>query len=687
MNITPFIPEMHSRISLFIRTYLSGCSIRILLLALAIIVFSTQKLEAAQKLPADLTELSLEELMDIEVTSVSKKVQKLADAAAAVFVITDEDIRRSGVTSIPEALRMVPGLQVARIDSNKWAITSRGFNGRFATKLLVLIDGRSVYTPFYSGVYWDLQDTLLEDIERIEVIRGPGAALWGANAVNGIINIITKHAKDTQGGLLTAGFGTEERGFGGVRYGGKHGDDLYYRAYAKYFNRDSFVDADGNDQSDDWDELRAGFRTDWETSNHTSFTFQGDIYDGSSNEKLKYADQTLLSTTIEDQEADVAGGNLLTRWNKTFSKSSDMALQAYYDRTERRTTTLEELRDTFDMDFQHRFALGRRQEIVWGLGYRLTTDNNTESEALTLDSEDRSDNLYSIFAQDEIIIIDDLIHLTLGSKLEHNDYTGLEVQPNARLLWTPHRRHSIWASVSRAVRTPNRAEHDVHFNSEFIEVISGAPSFLVSLNGSSDFESEEVLANELGYRVMPTESLSVDIALFYNIYDNLRTIEVEDIDTSSFIITLNGDNKMDGVTYGAELAADWRISNWWLLQTAYTYLLMDLDMDEDSSDTTSESIEGSSPKHQLSIRSSKDLGPNTELDLWIRYVDELPDLDIQSYITLDVRLSHNLLKNLELSIVGQNLLDNQHAEFRQEIIEILPIEVERSVYGKITWRF
>jgi len=655
-------------------------------------------LEAAQKLPTDLTELSLEELMNIEITSVSKKAQKLSDAAAAVFVITQEDIRRSGVTSIPEALRMVPGLQVARIDANKWAITSRGFNGRLANKLLVLIVGRSVYSPLYSGVFWEAQHTLLEDVDRIEVIRGPGATLWGANAVNGVINIMTKQAKETQGGMVATGTGTEERGFGSVRYGAKLADDTYYRAYAKYFNRDNGVDASGKEMADDWEVVSGGFRIDSQTSDNNSLTLQGDIYDGHAGGTYKFASLLAPFSQTFDDDTDISGANILARWKHDFSQSSDMALQLYYDRTEHNEALVEEDRDTFDTDFQHRFALSNQQEIIWGLGYRLTCDDINNSFNTSLEPDSRDDHLFSAFVQDNITLVKNRLRLTLGSKFEHNDYTGFEIQPNGRLLWTPDERHSVWASVSRAVRTPSRIEHDGHYNYEVIAPFTPdnptpMPA-LVTLAGDRDFDSEELIAYELGYHVQATSRLYVDIATFYNVYDNLRTVEpgtpfLEISPTSAHIVQPTvADNKMDGETYGVELMVDWRALDWWRLQGAYTYLQMQLHTDEDSGDIYTLNLEGLSPHHQLSLRSSMDLPKELELDMWVRYVDNLPYQNVGSYFNLDLRLGWKPHKNLELSIVGQNLLDNHHPELLKSEGEMsLSSEVERSVYVKITCWF
>ncbi len=465
-----------------------------LLLVTASLTLTCSAVSAERSNGVDLTELSIEEVLQLEVTSAAKKPQKLANTAAAIFAITADDIRRSGATSIPEALRMVPGLQVARIDANKWAITSRGFNGRFANKLLVLIDGRSVYTPSFSGVYWEVQDTLLADVDRIEVIRGPGAALWGANAVNGIINIITKHARDTRGSLLTAGAGTEERGFGSLRYGTALSDAAFLRFYAKYFNRDSSVDPEGQDTSDAWEMVRSGLRLDWQLTDHDDLTVQGDVYHGDAAQTLSLP--SFLPPFRERRTVDIdwAGGNLLARWQHRFSELSNLTLRAYYDRTDRdEKDIIRETRDTFDLDVQHQFSWGSRQDIIWGLGYRFTDDKFTSSPFITIQPNSRSQHLFSAFVQDDITLIKDRLHVILGSKFEHNDYTGFEIQPTARLLWTPHKRHTVWTSISRAVRTPSRGDNDTLTNQRILP--PGTPEnpgplpTLVRFLGNRDFVS------------------------------------------------------------------------------------------------------------------------------------------------------------------------------------------------------
>ena len=632
-----------------------------------------------------LATLSLEDLSNIRVSTPSKHNERVGAAPAAIFVITGEDVRRSGATSIPEALRMAPGIEVARLDSHNWAITSRGFNDLYADKLLVLMDGRSVYTPLFSGVYWDVQDTMLEDIDRIEVVRGPGAALWGANAVNGVINIITKSAKETQGGILSAGYGTEEQGFGAVRFDGNVGDDVFYRVYAKYFNRDdSAIPFDGRN-NDDWQNGRAGFRLDWEPSAQNAFTLQGDGYYGRENQTF------LLFTPAPGEEIHPSritthGGNLIGRWTHSFSAESELKFQTYYDRTDRHLDWFTETRETVDAELQYRMPLGEWQNLEAGLGYRYSDSDNFKSNfSLSFDPPGRSTHIFSTFVQDEVTVIKDRLRLTVGSKFEYNDYTQWEIQPSGRLLWTPGEKHSLWASVSRAVRTPSQADED----SRIVTTVDPSIPAVATVIGNKVFRSEILVAYELGYRVQPHRRLSLDWALFYNHYDRLRSFEPGPT-------TFNGsyldapyffENKLHGHTYGGELAANLQLMDWWQCRLAYSYLKMDLDRDADSQDTTSESDEFASPQHQVSFRSLMDLPWNFQFDTTIRYVDSLASSGIPSYVGLDLRVGWRPRPNLDISIVAQNLLDRQHAEFGPPIIRSAPAEIERAVYGKVTIHF
>lgn len=647
----------------------------------------------------DITELSLEELMDITVTSVSKKESKLSESAAAIFVITQEDIRRSGVNTIPDALRMVPGLQVAQLNSSTWAISVRGFNHRFANKLLVLLDGRTLYTPVFSGVYWHKQDTMLEDVERIEIIRGPGATLWGANAVNGIINIITKNAKDTQGGLLSGGGGKEETGFGSLRYGGELGDNLHYRAYAKGSKKDNFSWSSGENAKDDWDHVQGGFKVDWEANEDDSFTFQGDLYKNTSGDTENVTVPFSPFSVPTEVNAKDKGANILGRWKHIWSDTSDSFLQLYYDHTDSESRFLDtfgQVVRTYDVDFQHRFQSGDRQEITWGLGFRYVSDNMDNSYNISYSRGSRGAKTYNVFLQDEITVVPDRLKFILGSKFEDNDYSQFEVQPSGRILWTPHERHTLWASVSRAVRTPSRADHDlaslyaspIPANALF----PGSPTALYTITGNKGFNSEDLLAYELGYRVQPMDQLSLDIAAFYNNYDNLLTFETGapypgDAVMSHLVIpAFPANDKMSGETYGAELSAQWRATSWWRFQASYTRLQIQL-YPRGSTDPGPKRFEGTSPDNQFSLRSSMDLPLDLELDAFLRYVDNLPEYKIDGYTEMDIRLGWNPRKDLELSLVGRNLLNDSHPEFMDATLGVPVTEVERSVYGKVTWRF
>jgi iron complex outermembrane receptor protein len=665
---------------------------------------------------ADLLSLSLEELIEVEVSSVGRKLQRVSEAPSAVYVISKEEIRRSGVTSIPEALRLVPGLSVARIDGSTWAVASRGFNGRFLNKLQVLIDGRSVYSPPFSAVYWDMQDTLLDDIERIEVVRGPGGTLWGANAVNGVINIITKTAKDTQGGLVKAGVGTEE-GFSAVRYGAKAGDRAYYRAFVKYFDRGRQNDYpyEGNEDlgdvrdfgeaHDDWNAFRGGFRYDAETDGQNDFTLQGQAYSGTAGTNMLLASLDPSTSYFDEQASDTsfAGGFLLGRWQHQFAGDGDLALQIYYDHGYRdeqaiaRTTW-----DVLDVDFQHRFQLSQHQELLWGVGYRLIIDEMEDGERVQFTDKSSNDQLFSFFMQDEISLIPDKLRLLIGSKFEHNDYTGFECQPNLRLVWTPGSRHTLWGAISRAVRTPSQMESTgsifyAALPPDYLFPSGGLPSKVV-LYATDDFDSEKSLSYELGYRFMPHSGFSIDTALFYSRYWDHRTSEPAGVAVEYYPGTMfprnlllpnHEQNGLEAQSYGLEVAVDWHVRPWWRLQGTYSLLKLDTWADSDSNDIFSSMLyEDSSPQQQWSLRSSFDIGRDWDVDLWLRYVDPVTVyvVEIGAYYSLDVRLAWRPMPGLELALVGQNLLEHQHTESQVEFGTV-STGVPRGVYGQITWQF
>jgi len=625
--------------------------------------------DAATETPLASTEtlkkLSLEELMNLEVTSVSKRPEKLSETASAIQVITGEDIRRSGATSVPEALRLASNLEVARIDSRQWAITARGFNNALANKMLVLIDGRTVYTPLYAGVYWDVQDTLLEDIDRIEVISGPGATQWGANAVSGVINITTKSAKDTQGALLIGAGGTELRGLGGLRYGGELAPGVHYRVYGKYTDRDHSVLPTGQDTLDDWHLGQGGFRLDWDKGSADLLTVQGDTYDGSMAQA-----GTTVGTTVY---TDVNGSNLLARWSRKLAENSDLQLQVYYDRTHRSIpNSIAQDLDTYDADFQHRFPLGAVHDIVWGLNYRLVGDDISHPVTFAFLPAQVTHRWYSGFAQDEITLRPDRLYLTVGTKLEHNDYTGFEVQPSVRLAWRPDGDQTVWSAVSRAVRTPSRIDRDFY-----------APAIapFTLLQGGPNFVSEKLLSYELGYRVQPHRQLALALATFYNDYDDLRSIEPVN-PPAVFPITLA--NGLKGKSYGAELTADYHVNERWGLRAGYTELRSHSEPKPGSLDRTSTRSVALDPNRQASLRSSLDLPGNVQCDATLRYVDSIAAQDVPAYTELDLRLGWHPAPAWELSLVGQNLLHDRHTEFGAAATRL---EIERGVYGKIVWSF
>ncbi len=664
---------------------------------LAVCPLANASAAGPQSVP-DVTSMSLEDLMNMQVTSVSKRTQKVADAAAAVFVITQEDIRRSGATSIPDALRMVPGLEVAQIDQNKWAIGSRGFNGRFDNKLLVLIDGRSVYTPLFSGVYWNVQDVVLEDVDRIEVIRGPGATLWGANAVDGVINIITKSAKATQGGLVSAGAGSQEATAETVRFGSKVKDSTYYRVYGKYYDWYPSIDPAGATASDGWHALRGGFRVDSNVTTKDSVTVQGDLYHDNFGETLTVPSLTSPNfwSTYPNNGRE-SGGDLLGRWNHSFSRSST-SLQMYYDRTNiADPTVFGDQESVYDIDFQHDIHLGESQELVWGLGYRSIRDSNGSSFTVALLPDHSNLNQYSAFVQDEVSLLDNRMHVTVGSKFEHNPFTGFEFEPNVRVLGTLTEHQSVWAAVSRAVRTPALTEQGLQLNEAIIPPgtapLNSPLPVVEAIFGSRQFGSEDLLAYEVGYRVQATSSFSLDLAAFYNNYTNLRSAEpgapilVGSPVPSYLVLPFVASNKMSGGTYGIEPFAEWKILPKWKLMGSYSFLRMNIHKNADSLDPTPDLPNGASPRHQYYLRSSLDLPKHFEQDLMLRYVDKLPSLNIPSYYSLDLHIGWKPVSQVQLSFGAQDLLNSQHLEFIPEFINTLPTQVRRTFFGSIAWTF
>jgi iron complex outermembrane recepter protein len=611
-----------------------------------------------------LSQLSLEELLQVEVTTVSKKAQPLAQVPAAIFVITQDDIRRSGANSLPEVLRLVPGLHVARIDASKWAVSSRGFNGRFADDMLVLVDGRTVYSPLFAGVFWEAQDTPLEDIERIEVTRGPGGMLWGANATNGSVHIITRHAKETQGGLLSAGGGTQERAFGTLRYGGTLGN-AQYRLYAKGFARDATAEA----VQDDWRKGQLGFRTDWDVTTRDSLTFTGDYYRGDAGQQSTIF--TSLGSSTVTEAARLSGGNIGLRWARHLAPNSDLTFQMFYDRTARQEAAFSETRDTFSVDFQHHLLLTARQDVVWGFGHTDTTDHTRADAPITFDPTHRRLLTTSAFVQDELRFLDDRVRLTVGAKYLHHTYAGNLFLPNARILWAPDATHSLWAAVTRSARLPSRFERDGS------QIVGQNGEDIVRLIANPNYNSETLWGYELGYRAQFSPKLSADLALFYNSYEKSEA----EAELSETIVQMNNNRTVN--SYGAEFSAEWQVMDGWRLRPAFTYLQLrhHLAPGNESDDI------GMDPAHQFSLRSLLNLSSTVELDTSFRFVDQLPGLHVAAYQALDLRLGWHPRNDVEISLVGQNLFDSRHAEFSPERIQTVPTEIPRGFFAKVTWRF
>lgn len=607
---------------------------------------------------AALKRLTIDQLLNIEVMSVSRRPERLGQTASAIQVITQDDIRQSDASSLPEALRLATNLQVAQVDSRQWAISARGFNSTTANKLLVLIDGRTVYTPLFSGVFWDVQDVPVSDIERIEVISGPGATLWGANAVNGVINVITKDAKDSQGLALMGGGGTMLRGFGSARYGGTLGSRTNYRVYGKGFARDPTLLPNGQDAPDDWHMGQGGFRLDWDASDSKRVTVQGDLYDGRIGQ-------------LSAGDIAISGGNLRAKWSYAVSANADVAAQVYYDRTHRDIPgTFGEDLDIYDVELQHRVVLGKRHDVVWGAGYRLINDRVTNSPGLAFLPPHVARQWFTAFVQDEIALASERLHVTVGTKLEHNDYTGFEIQPSGRVNWTLSSSGTLWAAISRAVRTPSRIDRELF--------APGQPPYFLA--GGPNFQSEEELAYEVGYRRQHGPWL-LSLATFYSRYHGLRSLEQDSAPAPTPLVIANG---QDGESYGAELSATHRVSDRWRVRAGYTELRVHVWANPGSTDTSRGASESHAPDRQLFLQSSLDLPARLRLDGGFRYISEIVNQQLPAYAELNARLTWQPMTALDVSIVGQNLLHKQHAEFGTPTARR---GIERGVYGMAQWHF
>lgn len=628
-----------------------------------------------------LESLTLEQLVNVKITSVAKKETDAFASPAAITVITQDDIQRNGFTSIPDALRMAPGMDVAQINASQWAVSSRGFNSQFADKLLVLVDGRSVYTPAFSGVFWELQDLMMDDLDRIEVIRGPGAALWGDNAVNGVINITTKSASQTQGALISTSYGTDNQSITDMRYGGQLDSNLFFRVYVKYQSEDGFLNSMGNRMPDGWDALLGGSRIDWEPNPNDHVTLEGSYVAanlGGSDQVPQLTPPYATTFSGVNQESD---GNVEGRWTHDFSASSQLTLQMYYDHSVAETAQIMTTVDVYDIDLQEHFALGDRQDVVLGAGFRDSRDTSPPTFNLTYYPEHSYTAIYNVFAQDNVTLVQDRLHLTLGTKLDHTTYGGFDYQPDGRLLWTPSENQTVWMAVSRAVNIPSQLEEASRYNDLVFPTANGPA--LVSIFGNPNFKPEELLAYQLGYRITPAPNWSFDAATYYNVYHGVRTNQMgtpyfADAPVPHLVIPETWENALSGDCYGAEISAQWKPFDCWRLGASYTWLQSAPDLDN--------SITGDGPQQQFQIHSYLDLTRNINFSSSLYYVGGLPDQGVSSYFRLDLGLNWRLNKSWEIGVFGQNLLHSGTVEYESLRTPALT-EIPRSVYGRITWKF
>lgn len=658
-------------------------NIKVLSLAASFFIFAADAVKAAEVVDP--------KAFDGQIFSLSKKKENAFDAPSATYVLGSEEIRRSGATSIPEALRLVPGLQVAKIDGHKWAISARGFNGQFSNKLLVMIDGRIIYTPVFSGVFWDIQDYVMEDIDRIEVVKGPGGTIWGANAVNGVINIITKNAAQTQGFYASQIVGNEDKSITEVRYGGETESKDSYRFYAKKAVRNG-VDKynthtpnyDGNEQD------RAGFRYDISSIKDSTISLHGDIYSGTAK---NYFSSPILSNPDRNDKGS-RGGNFVLNWDKKLSNKSNFTLNTYFDYDQFHVPIFQRSARTYDIDFQHFYNFSKQNQFIWGVGYRRVDDSieeNTIAGGAVKPFNYTPDNMsmytYNGFIQDKIGIIADELYLTIGSKFINNNFTGFEYMPNAKLAYYPSRNQTLWASLSRAVRTPTR-------NDDGLNLLNGVQQ------GSTNYQSEDLLAYEVGYRVKPTRKTSIDIAAFYNKYDSLRTFER--VSPGRYKIANNG----YGESYGFEVSTKWQVNEDWKLEAGYDFMKTDLHIDNFSTDNTSSNslqlLEGQTPQSQFKLKSFYNITPKWEFDNMLYYVSGMPlagsttnspvtgrltaGPGIPSYVRFDTRLGYMPTKHFDISIGIQNLFDQVHSEFKAATFNNRT-ELGRTYYAKIVWQY
>jgi iron complex outermembrane recepter protein len=633
----------------------------------------------------DLKSLSLEQLGNIEITTQSKEPTQVWNTPSAIYVLTQDDIRRSGATTLPDLLRSVPGVEVAEIEGDQWAVAIRGFNSSFSKDVLLLIDGRSAYTPLFEGVYWDAQDVLLDDVERIEIIRGPGATIWGANAVNGVINIVTKHAKDTQGAQATVTAGYVDRLTGSIREGLHHGPNLQFRLFAKGFVREDEQNV-GGDPFDKWHLAHGGLRADWSPNAHDSLTFKADPYTGAAGQQASIATYAPLAQLVVDDTFDVSGGDFVVNWQHSYAGGSDFHAQGYFDRTNRQGIEYGETRSTVDLDFINHLSMLPRQDFVWGAGVRISPSLFIASQpSIDIDPDQQTDSTYSAFLQDTFHLVPNRLNLVLGSKFEHDNYSGFEIEPDGRLFWNVVPHAMLWTSISRAIRSPGRLDRGVDLSA----VGMTSPPILIRAVGNPAFKSEIEIGTEVGYRQLLTSRLYADVVAFHNQYDNLESTgqPFASIITSPIaaqVLNVPLVNGIKGTTDGIEIAPDWKPTQRWELKGNFSHVHIDVRPKPGFNDiATVAGDKGSSPHRTATLQSLLDLPHGVEFDFDYRFVSRLPAQNVHSYQTVDMHTSWAPNKSLRLTVAGRNLLQPHHHEFAGDNGN--PVGIQRSLYAGITW--
>jgi iron complex outermembrane receptor protein len=639
---------------------------------------------------SDLTDASLEDLLNLKVTSVEKKQQNLFRTAAAVYVLTREDIRRSGAMNIPDLLRNVPGVDVFQISADTWAISIRGFNQRYSNKVLVLIDGRTVYSPDFSGVFWDQQFIPVEDIDRIEVIRGPGGSVWGANAVNGVINIMTKPARATKGGTAALTGGINNTNSALLQYGGDAGAAGAYRVFGQYQKMDDLELMNGSEGHDGWSQVHGGFRSDWDLAARDSFTLQGDLFSVRESELLKQNWSGPSFTPPYVQPFAAAGGDLMARWNRTFAGGSQTSFQAYYDQYRRTEAGVPETLKTVDFDFQDHVASEGRHDLVWGLGYRSSASSLSPGYTISFQPPNLRRSLFSGFIQDEIRLSHSVL-LTAGTKLEHNAITGFEYEPSVRLAWFPTDHQTAWAAASRAIREPANTDTAIAVDLETIPTSPYANTVL-RLLGNRNVQEERLYDYELGYRNQFTSRLSLDAASFVSQYRGLETYEPQAAQIlpgypmTEILVPVLTNNKGRALTYGGEASLSFSVTPQWKLQAGYAFIHMTYGLDPSNPGTLTQTTPGASPKHTAQIHSQWNVSRRVTFDQTLYFDARVPANGVASHLRLDSRAAWRLNKSLEVSVVGQNLMRRRFLE-NGDAYQIVGTAVERSAYLKLSVSF